>query len=42
MRRLLAAWPCSLAACSGPSPYRNADLGGTVMNKGDPGPDATL
>ena len=45
MRRPLAALALlTLAACSGPSPYRNADLGGTVswQEKIVYGPDATL
>ena len=44
MRRLLAALALvTLAACSGPSPYRNADLGGTVIwQEVVYGPDATL
>ena len=42
MRRTPAA--LTLAACSSPSPYRNAELGGTVSHRGGItyGPDATL
>lgn len=45
MRRLLATVVLALlAACASPSPYKNADLGGTVSyrQKIAYGPDATL
>ena len=45
MRRLLAAATLVLmAACTSPSPYGNAELGGTVtyVEKIEYGPDATL